>query len=152
VLAHSTEKAWMDPAYLPVLSKIRQGKVAAERTTLLSPFDSLIWYRPRTSTLFNYDYRIECYTPAPKRIYGYYSLSILHRGRIVGRLDPSYDRKRRVLTVKAIHLEAGVPVTDELARDVGKALREYCAFLGGGTVDVQATYPEDLRGQIVRWM
>ncbi len=149
-LANGAGSAWMDPAYLPLLSKIRKGKVAAERTTLLSPFDSLIWYRQRTLTLFDYDYRLESYTPAPKRLYGYYTLSILHRGRIVGRLDPSYDRRRRVLMVKAIHLEPGVPVTDELAHDVGAALGAYCAFLGGGTVELQSSSPEELRVQLSR--
>jgi uncharacterized protein len=143
-LANGRERAWIDPAYLPLLSRIRRGKVAAERTTLLSPFDSLIWYRQRTLTLFDYDYRLESYTPAPKRQYGYYTLSILHRGRIVGRLDPSYDRRRRVLTVKAIHLEPGVVVTQELAEELGASLRDYCEFLGGSEVAVGSSEPNEL--------
>jgi uncharacterized protein YcaQ len=144
-LAGGTERAWIDPAMLSVLTEARAGRVTAVRTTLLSPFDNLIWFRPRTAALFDFDYRIECYTPAPKRRYGYYTLPILHRGRLVGRLDPSYDRKRRVLTVKALHLEPGVAVTGELAEDLGAALRDYCAFLGGEETVVTMSEPEILR-------
>jgi uncharacterized protein YcaQ len=146
----SAERAWMDPVLLPLLAEIRAGGVEATRTTLLSPFDSLIWYRQRTLTLFDFDYRLESYTPAPKRRYGYYTLPILHRGRLVGRLDPSYDRKRRRLTVKAMHLEPGIEATGELAEGMAASLREYCAFLGGTEVEVVRTSPDGFRGQVAR--
>jgi uncharacterized protein YcaQ len=144
------ERAWMDPALVPLLDEIRADGVGATRTTLLSPFDSLIWFRQRTRALFDFDYRIECYTPAPKRRYGYYTLPILYRGQLVGRLDPSYDRKRQRLTVKAMHLEPGVAVTRELAADLAAALREYRAFLGGDEVDVLESDPVGLRAEVLR--
>jgi uncharacterized protein YcaQ len=56
-------------------------------TTLLSPFDPVVWDRRRASTLFGFDYTIECYTPAHKRRYGYFCLPVLHRGRLIGRVD-----------------------------------------------------------------
>jgi uncharacterized protein len=143
-----TEPAWLDSSLLPLLIEIRAGRVAPTRTVLLSPFDNLIWHRDRTLSLFGFDYRLESYTPAPKRRYGYYTLPILHRGQLVGRLDPSYDRKRRVLTIKAIHLEPGVPVTRQLANDLTVSLREYSAFLGAGHMDVVSTFPEDLRAKM----
>jgi uncharacterized protein YcaQ len=147
-LANSTERAWIDPALLPLLAEIREGATGATRTTLLSPFDNLIWYRPRTRTLFDFDYRLECYTPAPNRRYGYYTLPILHRGRLVGRLDPSYDRKRRLLTVKALHAEPEVAVTSELSKDLAASLRDYCALLGGTDVEVLASGPDGFGRQI----
>jgi len=147
-LPNGAGRAWIDPAMLPLLSDIRAGRTAASRTTLLSPFDNLVWFRERTLTLFDFEYRLESYTPAPKRRYGYYTLPILHRGRIIGRLDPSYDRKRRVLTVKALHLEPGVAVTRELTEELCTALRDYCLFLGGGEVIVVAGEPDYLREQM----
>jgi uncharacterized protein YcaQ len=147
-LPNGAVRAWIDPVMLPLLSDIRAGKVPAIRTTLLSPFDNLIWFRERTLTLFDFDYRLESYTPAPKRRYGYYTLPILHQGSIVGRLDPSYDRKRRMLTVKALHLEPGVAVTRELAADLSEALQKYSVFLGGGEVVVVAGEPDTLRVQM----
>jgi uncharacterized protein YcaQ len=142
----------MDPRLLPLLAESRAGGAEAVRTTLLSPFDSLIWYRQRTLTLFDFDYRLESYTPAAKRQYGYYTLPILHRGRLVGRLDPSYDRKRRLLTVKAMHLEPGVAVTKALTGDVAASLREYCAFLGGNEVNVVVSSPEEFKGALSRML
>src|SRR6187402_3846257 len=96
------ERAWLDPALIPVLDELRAGRAKPKLTTLLSPFDSLVWHRERALTLFDYDYRVEFYTPEPKRIYGYYSLTILHRGKIVGRTDLHYRRKEKLMTVKSL--------------------------------------------------
>ncbi|MDQ3412645.1 MAG: winged helix DNA-binding domain-containing protein [Chloroflexota bacterium] len=137
-----SEPAWIDPALLPTLTELRSGRGRPTLTTLLSPFDNLIWYRPRTAALFGFEYRIECYTPEAKRIYGYYTLPILHRGRLVGRVDPSYDRRLRRLTIKAAHLEPRVRATDPLAAAVVGALRDLSGFLGGGEIVVQRSNPE----------
>ncbi|HEU0163838.1 MAG TPA: crosslink repair DNA glycosylase YcaQ family protein, partial [Thermomicrobiales bacterium] len=85
------EPVWMDAALVERLELMREGKQRPTLTTLLSPFDNLTWNRPRGEQLWDFHYRIEVYTPAHKRVYGYYSLPILHRGKIVGRLDPSFD-------------------------------------------------------------
>lgn len=123
---------WLDAALVGRLEALRVGRLRPVLTTLLSPFDNLIWNRDRALQLWNFYYRLECYTPEPRRQYGYYSLPILHRGRIVGRLDPSFDRKSRFLTVKSLHLEPGVRVTPSLARALGGALDDLVLFLGGG--------------------
>lgn len=149
-LPTSTEPAWMDATLLPLLDEIRAGAMEATRTTLLSPFDSLVWHRERALTLFDFDYRLESYTPGPKRRYGYYTLPILHRGRLVGRLDPSYDRKRRILTVKALHLEPGTAVTRTLGRELMNAIIEFCAFLGGTDSQILVTVPDDLSRHLKR--
>lgn len=138
------EKVWLDPEMISVLDDIRAKKLMAERTTVLSPFDNLIWYRQRTESLFDFEYRLECYTPAPKRIYGYYTLPILHRGAIVGRLDPSFDRKRRLLTIKSVHLEPGIEASPLLAKELVSSLWSYCQFLGGTDISIGATRPETI--------
>jgi len=78
------------------------------RTTVLSPFDRLIHDRDRVEALWGFFYRLEMYVPKDKRQYGYYVLPVLHGDRIVGRIDPVFDRKSRVLTVNAVYPEDGV--------------------------------------------
>lgn len=138
---------WLDPGAIAVLESHRQG-ARPQRTTLLSPFDSLVWNRDRALTLFDFDYRIECYTPAEKRRFGYYTLPILHRGRLVGRLDPVYKRRDKRLILNAVHLESGVRPTKTLARSISKAVRDYADFLGGGTIEVARSEPEALAAML----
>ncbi len=106
------------------LAQAQAGTLKATHTTALSPFDPLVWDRKRASELFGFDYRIECYTPAPKRQYGYFVLPLLHRGRLVGRMDAKAHRKEGVFEVKSLYLEPGVRVTQILARELDKALRK----------------------------
>jgi len=134
------EPAFVTRAALLDLERLRSG-VTPERTTLLSPFDSLIWDRTRARTLFDYEVCFEAYVPPPKRRYGYYCLSILHQGRLAGRLDPKMDRATRRLIVRALYLEPGVAVDDSLLDGVAGALRSLARFLGAGTVIVERADP-----------
>jgi uncharacterized protein len=83
-----------------------EGPVPA-RTTFLSPFDRLVHDRNRTLALWDFFYRLEMYVPAAKREYGYYVLPILHGDRLVGRIEPVFDRKERKLDVKGVWWEPG---------------------------------------------
>jgi uncharacterized protein YcaQ len=82
------------------------GPVPA-RTTFLSPFDRLVHDRARTEAIWNFFYRLEMYVPAAKREYGYYVLPILHGDRLVGRIEPVFDRKTRTLEVRGVWWERG---------------------------------------------
>jgi len=97
--------------------------LSATATTILSPFDPVVWDRRRAQELFNFDYRLECYTPAEKRRYGYFTLPILRRGALVGRLDAKAHRRSGIFEVKFVALEPGVKVTDRFTRDVAGALQ-----------------------------
>ena len=106
------------------LVRAQAGSLKASHTAVLSPFDPLVWDRKRASELFGFDYRIECYTPAPKRQYGYFVLPLLHRGKLVGRMDAKAHRKEGVFEVKSLYLEDGIRVTQSLAQDLGKAIQK----------------------------
>ncbi len=114
---------------LAVLDRLEAG-AWQPRTTLLSPFDNLIYDRTRTEKLFDFAFRMEIYVPPALRRHGYYVLPILHGDRLIGRIDPVMDRKTRRLTVNAVHAEPDAPLTDDTARAVAGAVENLAAFLG----------------------
>jgi uncharacterized protein YcaQ len=103
-----------------------KGQIPVSKTTLLSPFDPIVWDRARALDLFNFTYQIEVYTPAPKRKYGYFTLPILYNNTLIGRLDPKAHRKEGIFEVKALHLEPGVVVDDAMAASL-KSTLQACA-------------------------
>ena len=128
------------PAYLDPAARVKP----ATHTTVLSPFDPLVSDRARLKELFGFDYKIEVYTPAHKRRFGYFTLPILHHGAVVGRLDPKAHRAEGRFEVKALALEPGVTLTDELAADLGAALRGLAAWHGTPELVIGRTQPKDL--------
>ena len=103
------------------------------RSTLLSPFDKLVYYRDRTEELWGFRFRLEIYVPKSKREYGYFVLPFLHGHELVGRIDPLFDRKTGILHVNAVHWEPRAPGD---ARPVLKAaVDELATWLGACDVD-----------------
>jgi uncharacterized protein YcaQ len=96
-------EGWQKIAYLPtsVSAKLDPVDNAKSRTTILSPFDPVCWNRDRIERMFGFEYRIEIYTPEPKRQFGYYTLPILHNNNLVGRIDLKSERKQKQLLVQA---------------------------------------------------
>lgn len=142
-------EGWKSPAYihqanLPLAEKVLSGEIKAELTTLLSPFDPIVWDRKRAKALFDFDYRIECYTPAEKRVYGYFTLPILWKNQIIGRLDPKAHRKEKIFEVKNLHLEPGVVITDELLADLCQTLQECANWHKTPQVVIRQSDPPEL--------
>jgi uncharacterized protein YcaQ len=105
-----------------------------ETAALLSPFDPVVWERDRALRIFDFHYRIEIYTPAPKRIYGYYTLPLLVDDRIVGRIDLKSDRQNGILRVQSAWHENGQPHGYE--GRLAALLRETAAWQGLETIEV----------------
>lgn len=140
---------WKDAAYIhPANRALAEGAAAGAltptRTTLLSPFDPVVWDRARALELYDFHYRIEVYTPAARRTYGYFTLPILHRGRVVGRLDPKAHRDKGVFEVKGLHLEPGVPITDELVDGLAAAIGDCATWHRTPQIDLVRSDPPEL--------
>jgi uncharacterized protein YcaQ len=138
------EPAYVHPDHARLAEAAVSGELRPSLTTLLSPFDPVVWDRARTSELFGFEYRIEVYTPAARRRYGYYSLPILHRGALVGRLDAKAHRKEGLFEVRALHLEPDVPATEDLVFGLAGALRGCAAWHGTPEIVVRRSDPPEL--------
>jgi uncharacterized protein YcaQ len=152
-------------ADLPALTRAGRRRTPSRGTALLAPFDSLLWHRQRVLRLFGFDYRIEVYTPGPKRVHGYYTLPILHDGQLIGRLDPKTHREERRLEIRAIHLEpwfargAAPPATswgvvdrDAALAGIGEALGSLATFVGADHVTIGRVSPAGLAAPLRRAM
>ncbi|MBB5017021.1 hypothetical protein HNQ59_000283 [Chitinivorax tropicus] len=127
-------ESFLHPAHLAVAEQAMAGQLNATHTTLLSPFDPLIWDRKRAAQLFGFEYSLECYTPAPRRRYGYFVLPLLRRGKLVGRLDAKAHRQQGVFEIKALYLEPQVRISQALATDIAAALAQCAQWHGTPTV------------------
>ena len=117
---------WTERAFVHRSAKLPKQLHA---TALLSPFDSLVWCRPRNERLFDFHYRIEIYTPKEKRKFGYYVLPFMMNGEMVGRVDLKADRANSKLLVHSVHTEKGVKratINDALDNE----LRVMASWLG----------------------
>ncbi|WP_220189286.1 winged helix-turn-helix domain-containing protein, partial [Streptomyces phytophilus] len=137
--------AWADPE---ALADAPRGR---HRTTLLSPFDSLIWDRPRTERIFGLTHRLEAYVPKPRRIHGYFAMPVLAGGRLVGRVDPG--REGSTLVARQVTLGADRPngVTPAKAVEpTAAALAEAASWVGAQSVRVERVSPPELHTPLAR--
>ncbi|NLR75212.1 winged helix-turn-helix domain-containing protein [Leeia aquatica] len=143
-LAESGDTVYIHPDHAELLDAALAGTLQARGTRILSPFDPVVWDRKRANALFQFDYRLECYTPAPKRQYGYFVLPILRNGALIGRMDAKAHRQQGRMEVKALHLEAGVRASQGLARDLVRTLLEFARWHATPEVQLSGALPDRL--------
>ncbi|MEU8685528.1 crosslink repair DNA glycosylase YcaQ family protein [Streptomyces sp. NPDC048611] len=127
--------AWADPA---ALADPPRGR---HRTTLLSPFDSLIWDRPRTERIFGFTHRLEAYVPRPRRVHGYFAMPLLAGGRLLGRVDPA--REGTTLVARQVSMQGPKAVVP-----MARALREAADWVGCDSVRVDRCDDRKLAGAL----
>ncbi|MDH6703235.1 crosslink repair DNA glycosylase YcaQ family protein [Streptomyces griseoviridis] len=132
-----TKPAWADPEALATPVRGRH------RTTLLSPFDSLVWERARTERIFGFIHRLEAYVPKPKRVHGYFAMPVLSGGRLVGRVDPA--REGTTLVARQVTLDGPKAVPG-----VAQALVEAAGWVGCPEVRVERVDAPELREPLAR--
>ena len=130
-----TAPGWADPAALEQMPRGRH------RTTLLSPFDSLVWDRKRTQRMFGFSHSLEAYVPAHKRVHGYFAMPLLAGGRLVGRVDPA--RSGRTLIARRVSLERATA-----AEAMAQALREAASWVGCDEVRLGVVEPAEYAGRL----
>jgi uncharacterized protein YcaQ len=134
-----TAPAWADPGALKWLDEGGRGR---HRTTLLSPFDSVVWDRKRTLRAFGLTHIFEAYVPAAKRVNGYYAMPVLAQGELVGQVDPG--REGKTLVAKHVLLERPSAV-----EPVAEALREAATWVGADNIAIRRTTPAKLAEALV---
>ncbi|MGE0132691.1 MAG: winged helix-turn-helix domain-containing protein [Blastocatellales bacterium] len=132
-LREAQVECWREPAYLHPQARIARR---IEASALLSPFDPVVWCRPRAARLFGFDYRIEIYTPQEKRRWGYYVLPFLLGERLAARVDLKADRTARRLLVLAAYIESGAD-PGAVAEALGAELRVMADWLGLDSICVE---------------
>ncbi|MEU4697282.1 winged helix-turn-helix domain-containing protein [Nonomuraea dietziae] len=125
--------AWADPE---ALASVPRGR---HRTTLVSPFDSLIWHRGRTSRIFGFDYQLEIYVPKPKRVHGYFTMPVLAGGKLIGRVDPA--REGSTFVARHVSFESSVVRAVDIAA-VRDALWSAASWVGCTDVRVERVTSE----------
>lgn len=123
-------EGWGERAWLHAGARFPRQLTA---DAVLSPFDPVVWFRRRAERMYGFHYRIEIYTPAPKRVFGYYVLPVLQDDRLVGRIDLKSDRQRGVLRVRTAWQEPGEHLDPERLVDT---LRRTASWQGLGAIEV----------------
>lgn len=130
---------------LPESTELLRKPLARNKLNILSPFDNLLIQRKRIKTLFDFDYILECYYPAAKREYGYFSLPILWDGNLVARMDCKADRKNSKLHLNHLALEPILKKRDEFALALGKELKAFLRFNNCDEIELHKTTPVEFK-------
>jgi uncharacterized protein YcaQ len=125
---------WVHHSLAPLLDRARSGRLRATHGAVLSPFDPVVWDRKRAEQLFGFRYRLECYTPAPKRQFGYFVLPLLWRGELVGRMDARMARRDGVLEIIGLWLEPQVRVGQSMIDGIQAMISDFARWQGAARI------------------
>jgi uncharacterized protein YcaQ len=152
-LVRARVSGWDEPVYIhpdhgELARQAADGALAPTLSAILSPFDPIVWDRRRALELFDFDYRLECYTPAAQRRYGYFTLPILRRGALVGRVDAKAHRRTGVFELKSLVLEPGVRASERFTRDIAGALGRCARWHGCAAIALTQASPAAFAAQL----
>jgi uncharacterized protein YcaQ len=129
---------------------LEHAPVMGRGVKILSPFDNLLIHRDRLSALFEFDYRVECYVPASKRVFGYFCLPVLHGDKLVARIDCKAHRSEQRLEVLSLHLEDGEVDQDRFFPALRKELQRFAEFNQCPALDASVMDVDGARHRIRR--
>ena len=135
---------------LPDSLKLRGNPLARSKLKILSPFDNLVIQRKRIQALFGFDYLIECYLPAAKRRYGYFSLPILWNGELAARMDCKAERKESLLHIQHLALEPWLVKIDAFLPALKKELKAFLKFNCCNRIRLHRTAPANVKPKLQR--
>ena len=142
-------EGWSAPAYIHHDQRhLLDQTPTPSLTTMLSPFDNLIWDRQRTMDFWQFDYKLECYTPAPKRRYGYFTLPILWKDQVIGRIDAKAERSAGIFRVHALHLEPNITPSAALYDDLAVMLRDCANWHRTPTISITMSDPPQVAAEV----
>ena len=130
---------------LPASLELLGEPLARSKLKILSPFDNLLIQRKRMQALFGFDYLIECYLPAAKRQYGYFSLPVLWDGKLLARVDCKAERKKSLLHIQHLALESQLVKINAFAAALGKELAAFMRFNNCNKIQLHRTTPANLK-------
>ncbi len=123
-----------------------------DHTTLLSPFDPVVWDRVRARQLFNFDFMIQAYTPAAKRQYGYFPLPLLRNGEIIGRVNAKAHRKEKIFEIKGFYTEENFQLTTDVAHSIAEAIVRCSAWHQTPQVILNESIPVEVRDTLNQYL
>ena len=135
---------------LQLLDKVIDGEITAERTTFLCYFDNLFWAKGRDQDLWNFKHILEAYKPKEKRVWGYYSMPILYKDRVIGRFDPKLDRKTGKLYLLSLHLEDGISFDEEMLQVIAGAMRDFMKFHSATELIIEKSNPSQFGIELLK--
>jgi uncharacterized protein YcaQ len=124
---------------LDTLNEAKGGRAPKAQAAFIAPLDNLIWNRKLINSLFNFSYIWEVYKPKAQREYGYYVLPVLYGDRLIGRVDPSFDKKKKILTITNWWWEEGVEPDDAMLNAIARCVKEFGRYLNASSIDIDPT-------------
>jgi uncharacterized protein YcaQ len=142
---------WSEPAWAcpDALTHIQRPPRASSRTTLLSPFDSLIWYRQRAERIFGLAHRLEAYTPAHQRVHGYFAMPVLHDGELVARVDPKRAGSTLIADTVTMETDAEGAVPEQALRGTAEAIGQAARWVGATSIELGRVTPTSVTGALL---
>lgn len=117
-----------------ILHKVLKGIIYRKEVSFIAPLDNLMWDRKLIKQLFNFDYTREVYKPKHERIYAYYVLPVLYGEQFIGRFEPVFDKKTKILKIVHWWFEKDIKLSKELYKKIDEAIKRFAQYLNATNI------------------